>query len=66
MKVREVTYDKSDRVVGDRPVHEHRCTDGHLWACNSPYCDSVTAECPEHGGPEPIMPGREPWRGVNR
>jgi hypothetical protein len=72
MKTREVTYDATDRVVGSRPVHIHRCPGdakepSHEWACNSPYCEDLVAPCPElHGGNEPVVQGREPWRGGNR
>jgi len=58
----EVTKQRS-YVVGDRPAHEHRCPEGHTWPCNSPYCESSVSHCPSHGGPEPIVQGREPWRG---
>jgi len=51
-------------VVGDRPVHVHTCPESnHTWECNSPYCEVMKAHCPEHGGFEPIVVGREPWRG---
>jgi hypothetical protein len=54
---------KKDWTLPGRPVHIHKCSDGHEWACSSPYCEILTGECPDHGGPEPIQPGREPWRG---
>ncbi len=50
-------------VLGDRPKHTHTCPDGHTWDCNSPYCEVMEVQCPEHGGPEPVQVGREPWRG---
>jgi hypothetical protein len=62
----ELVKRKSDRpyVHGERPVHMHFCPDGeHEWPCNSPYCDEMKMECPEHGGPTPTIQGHEPWRG---
>ncbi len=59
----KVTIPKRNYVVGTRPVHNHKCPDGHFWECNSPYCDNLEVECPEHGGFEPIVQGREQWRG---
>lgn len=51
-------------VFGDRPQHTHKCEAGnHDWQCNSPYCEVMKADCPDHGGLEPIIQGREPWRG---
>lgn len=51
-------------VIGPRPIHVHRCPEGdHEWKCNSPYCNYLNIECPEHGGPRPIIEGYEPWRG---
>ncbi len=51
-------------VIGPRPVHKHTCVAGeHTWECNSPYCNYMEIECPEHGGPAPIVEGYEPWRG---
>lgn len=55
-------------VRNGRPAHTHTCSgaDGntpHLWQCDSPYCEAMTADCPPHGGFEPIVQGREPWRG---
>jgi hypothetical protein len=51
-------------VIGPRPVHKHRCPDGdHEWLCNSPYCNHMEIECPQHGGPVPVIEGYEPWRG---
>lgn len=50
-------------VVNGRPVHKHTCPKGHTWDCDSPYCEQMDATCPEHGGLEPIVVGREPWRG---
>ncbi len=54
-----------DRVSGDRPAHNHKCPagGGHVWKCNSPYCEVLTDICPTHGGDEPVKQGREPWRG---
>jgi hypothetical protein len=47
-------------VVGDRPVHQHKC--GH--DCNSPYCgNSALTMCESCGGPPSIVQGLEPWRG---
>ncbi len=52
-----------DASGGDRPMHQHRCDhDGHIWLCNSPYCNSLNGLCPDHGGDEPFHIGREPWR----
>jgi hypothetical protein len=48
------------------PFHIHRCSDGHEWACNSPYCEDVSSTpraCVDHGGVPPITKGMEPWRG---
>jgi hypothetical protein len=51
-------------VIGPRPTHKHTCTEGeHPWLCNSPYCNHMEIECPEHGGPVPVIEGFEPWRG---
>jgi hypothetical protein len=51
-------------VYGQRPSHVHTCPNGnHRWECNSPYCEVLDAECPDHGGLTPIIQGREPWRG---
>jgi len=53
-------------VYGDRPSHKHKCLVGlHDWECNSPYCEVLEIECPDHGGPVPFVQGREPWRGRN-
>jgi len=58
---------KSSYVVGSRPKHVHTCGSGtdsvHQWECNSPYCEDMLTDCPEHNGPVPIILGREPWRG---
>lgn len=53
-------------VVNNRPVHVHTCAgDGqsHTWECDSPYCEVMKTDCPDHGGNEPVQVGREPWRG---
>jgi len=51
-------------VIGPRPTHAHKCIEGeHEWLCNSPYCNHMAIECPEHGGPVPVIEGYEPWRG---
>ncbi len=51
-------------TVNGRPSHVHTCKKGdHTWECDSPYCEIMTQDCPEHGGLEPIVVGREPWRG---
>ena len=55
-------------VVNNRPVHVHSCSGGtegqsHSWDCDSPYCEVMKADCPDHGGFEPVAVGREPWRG---
>ena len=67
MKREVITLDKSDRVVGDRPIHLHRSSDPDAtvkeWACNSPYCEDLTGAHPDDGGAEPVVQGREPWRG---
>lgn len=54
-----------DRVRGDRPAHTHRDSSGRTWQCNSPYCGDTgfDGEHPDNGGLEPIVQGREPWRG---
>jgi hypothetical protein len=65
-----ITFDKNDRIVGDRPVHIHRNLDPTAkiteWACNSPYCEDLSGPHPIDGGFEPIVQGREPWRGGGR
>jgi len=51
--------------AGGTTFHRHRCPfgpEGHAWDCNSPYCATLTDLCPDHGGPEPIAIGREPFR----
>lgn len=60
LAVREITY-----LVGDRPIHRHKCLEdnGHIWECNSPYCEFLEILCPAHGGTMPVTQGREPWRG---
>ncbi len=64
MATTELVKKKTTYVNGDRPVHMHFCPDGeHEWQCNSPYCDLMKIECPEHGGPTPVVQGYEPWRG---
>jgi len=66
----EIEFETTDRVVGDRPFHIHRAVDPKAkikeWACNSPYCEDLTGLHPDDGGFEPIVQGREPWRGGNR
>jgi hypothetical protein len=59
------TLKKATRVyiVNGRPAHTHTCSESHTWDCDSPYCEQIKADCPEHGGLEPIVVGREPWRG---
>jgi hypothetical protein len=53
-----------DRVYGNRPVHVHVPPSGEaFWRCNSPYCNDMATEHPDDGGLEPIVEGREPWRG---
>ena len=65
-----ITFDKTDRVVGDRPIHLHRSLDPSAkvkeWACNSPYCEDLGGLHPDDGGFEPVVQGREPWRGGGR
>ncbi len=46
-------------VHGPRPAHTHTCSAGHPWECNSPYCSDAQANCPEHGGLEPLAQGYE-------
>lgn len=47
-------------VHGKDPVHIHSCG----CECNSPYCgDLLPCNCENHGGPNHIAKGREPWRG---
>jgi hypothetical protein len=49
--------------AGGATFHTHHCnTDGQAWLCNSPYCEVLTGNCPDHGGPEPVVKGLEPWR----
>ncbi len=57
------TIVKRDRVRGERPSHEHQCSEGHTWLCNSPYCTDIKTDCVDHGGIEPIPIGYEPWKG---
>jgi hypothetical protein len=58
------TKPKRIYTVNNRPVHVHTCSkDSHTWECDSPYCEQMKADCPEHDGFEPIAQGREPWRG---
>jgi hypothetical protein len=70
MKRTTLTFDSSDRIVGDRPEHIHRAANPDAkikeWACNSPYCEDLTGKHPDEGGFEPIVQGREPWRGGGR
>jgi len=67
MATKEATLVTRDRVRGDRPAHVHKCNEGHsgehTWTCNSPYCVEINAECPDHGGLEPVPIGYEPWKG---
>jgi hypothetical protein len=52
--------------AGGTTFHVHRCTSDpeamHSWMCNSPYCEVLTGPCPDHGGPDPVVKGLEPWR----
>jgi len=52
--------------AGGMTFHTHTCApakgDPHKWLCNSPYCAVLDETCPDHGGLEPIIIGREPWR----
>ncbi len=53
--------------AGGSTFHTHRCTGGeggtpHTWDCNSPYCNALPRECPDHGGKDPVTIGEEPWR----
>jgi hypothetical protein len=50
-------------VVGTRPAHTHRDSDGEQWQCNSPYCQELEMDPPEKGGPVPVVSGYEPWKG---
>ncbi len=56
------TTEKVDRVNGTRPQHTHRCSQGHDWQCNSPYCEDMVRDCVPHGGIEPVVQGHEPGR----
>jgi len=59
-----MTVKTRDRLFGDRPAHEHRDpVSGERWRCNSPYCEVMEQLHPDNGGLEPIVIGREPWRG---
>jgi hypothetical protein len=63
-KTSEALIRKRIYTTNNRPVHVHTCTSGdHTWECDSPYCEVMQADCPEHGGFEPVQIGREPWRG---
>ena len=58
-------------MLNGQPAHWHRCSEGeHVWFCPSPYCEDVAQDrvrsCVNHGGPPPILKGREPWRGGSR
>ena len=70
MKREVISYDQDDRITGDRPIHVHRNPNPDAkvkeWACNSPYCEDLSGPHPKDGGFEPIVQGREPWRGGNR
>ncbi len=70
MKREVITFDESDRIVGNWPEHIQRNPDPKAkikeWACNSPYCEELAGAHPDDGGFEPIVQGREPWRGGNR
>ena len=70
MKREIITFDESDRIVGNRPEHIHRNRNPKAkvqeWACNSPYCEELEGPHPDDGGPEPVVQGREPWRGSGR
>jgi len=53
--------------AGGTTFHTHTCVPAdakamHTWLCNSPYCANLNETCPDHGGLEPIIIGREPWR----
>ncbi len=49
--------------AGGTVFHRHTCSNGpHAWDCSSPYCTSLQADCPDHGGDEPVKIGREPWK----
>ena len=68
--VRNFVSGKRKDSIGRTVFHVHRCDGGgdsakaHEWQCDSPYCEDPGADnCPEHGGFEPIVQGREPWRG---
>ena len=62
--VRTVTPKTRDRVIGTRPSHIHVPPSGaETWKCNSPYCDEMAVEHPDEGGQEPVIQGREPWKG---
>jgi len=55
-------------VLDGRPVHVHSCSGGssrqsHTWECDSPYCEVMKDDCPDHGGSERVRLGKEPWRG---
>jgi hypothetical protein len=53
-----------DRIYGTRPAHTHQPPSGRpAWKCNSPYCEEMATEHPDDGGFEPVVQGREPWRG---
>jgi len=54
-----------DRIYGARPSHKHMSpVSGLTWQCNSPYCEEMNVPHPiEEGGFEPVIQGREPWRG---
>lgn len=52
--------------AGGSTFHTHTCAaEGekpHTWQCNSPYCENLNRNCPDHGGKEPVTKGEEPWR----
>ncbi len=54
-----------DKIYGSRPAHTHTSqVSGLTWQCNSPYCNDMVIPHPtEEGGLEPVIEGREPWRG---
>ncbi len=53
--------------AGGSTFHTHTCPsastrEAHTWICNSPYCQTLTELCPDHGGESPVKVGREPWK----
>lgn len=47
-------------VIGKLPIHVHNGPKSGKWECNSPYCNDMEVDRPEHGGPAVIHPPFSP------